>query len=94
MKKKMRTEITATVNRIEKSSISLGNVHSNGKWVSYLLVMRNPKKWQNEIRERDTISFSAELKTFNRRQFNGDTWDSITCHRLSNPSKVTIINPS
>ena len=91
----MKSTIIATVNRIDKSSISLSDVHANGDWISYSHVMRvNPKKLKNEIRKGDRISFEAELKTFSRRQFDGDTWDLITCYRISNPSNVEILNPN
>ena len=91
----MKSTITAKVNRIEKSSISLSDIHANGDWVSYSHVIRtNPKKLQAQIRVGDTIRFEAELKTFSRRQFDGDTWDLIQCYQISNPSNVTVINPA
>ena len=90
----MKSTIIATVNRIEKSSISLSDVHANGEWISYSLVMRgNLKKWQQKIRKGDRIRFDCELSEFSRREFDGDRWDEVTCHRLLNPSKAEILNP-
>ena len=91
----MKSTIIATVNRIDKSSISLSDVHSNGDWVSYSILIRvNPKKWQQKIRKGDTVKFEADLETYSRREFDGDRWDEVTRHRLLNPSKATIINPA
>ena len=91
----MKSTITATVNRIEKSSISLSDIHANGEWISYSLAMRtNPKKLQAKIKQGDRIKFIADLETFKRREFDGDRWDEVTRHRLLNPSKATIINPA
>ena len=91
----MKSTITATVNRIEKLSISLSDIHVNGDWISYSILIRvNPKKFKNEIKQGDRIRFEAELKTFSRRQFDGDTWDLITCYKISNPSNFEILNPN
>ena len=87
--------LTATVNRIDKSSISLSDIHANGDWISYSHVIRvNPNKLQAKITQGDRIRFEADLETYTRREFDGDRWEEVTCHRLSNPSKATIINPA
>ena len=91
----MKSTITATVNRIEKSSISLSDIHANGEWMSYSYVMRvNPKKWQQKIRKGDTVKFEADIETYSRREFDGDRWDLITCYRISNPSNIEYHNPN
>ena len=91
----MKSTITATVKRIDKSSISLSDVYINGEWISYSHVIRtNPKKLQAKITQGDRIRFEAKLTTFSRRQFDGDTWDLITCYRISNPSNFEILNPN
>ena len=91
----MKSTITAKVNRIEKSSISLSDVHSNGDWISYSHVIRtNPKKFKNEIREGDRIRFIADMKIIKRREFDGDTWDEIEHYKILNPSNFEILNPN
>ena len=55
----MKSTITATVKRIEKSKFDLSDIHANGDWISYSLAMRtNPKKLQAQIREGDRIRFN------------------------------------
>ena len=91
----MLDEITATVNRIDKSSISLSDIHANGEWISYSHVLRvNPKKFKNEIRQGDRIRFIADLETYTRREFDGDRWDEIEHYKILNPSNVEILNPN
>ena len=91
----MKSTITATVNRIEKSSISLSDVHVNGDWISYSHVIRtNPNKLQAKITQGDRIKFIADLKIIKRREFDGDTWDEIEHYKILNPSNVEILNPN
>ena len=90
----MKSTITATVNRIEKASISLSDIHANGEWISYSILIRtNPKKLQAKIKQGDRIRFEADLETYTRREFDGDTWEEVTYHKLLNPSKAEILNP-
>ena len=91
----MKSTITATVKRIEKLSISLSDIHANGDWISYSILIRvNPKKFKNEIREGDRIRFIADLKIIKRREFDGDTWDEIEHYKILNPSNFEILNPN
>ena len=91
----MKSTIIATVKRIEKLSISLSDIHVNGDWISYSILIRvNPKKFKNEIREGDRIRFIADMKIIKRREFDGDTWDEIEHYKILNPSNFEILNPN
>ena len=90
----MKSTIIATVNRIDKSSISLSDIHANGDWISYSHVIRvNPNKLQAKITQGDRIRFIADLETYTRREFDGDRWDEIEHYKILNPSNVEILNP-